>query len=295
MNRSKGVMSVFTLFALAVIGVSAPAQLKSGRITDRQAGDILQRLQQSSKRFRASLNLALVDGRIETLPENDVNSFEPAFVSALDQFNDRFARHQAVAADVQNILRQGLIINGFMMSHRLSLQVQNDWTSVRTDLNALAGAYGLSWQWSQQTPPPMSSTRSLRLSESELNQLIRRITAGGDTFRSSLNAAFGRNTFGQPQSTRDMLVAVGYFREATDRLRDQFDDKQPLADYVAAVLTRATPIDTYMSHNELTTEVQNDWSALRGELTTLAGAYNLSTSWQTGADQQNPQAGIRLK
>jgi hypothetical protein len=87
-----------------------------------------------------------------------------------------------------------------------------------------------------------------------------------------------------------MLVAVGYFREATDQLRNHFDAKQPLADYVAPVLTRATPIDTYMSNNRLTTRVQSDWSTLRGDLNTLAGAYNLPASWRAGSDQRNPQA-----
>ena len=294
MHKSKSIMSVLILFVLAIIGVSAQAQQQSRRVTDRQVSGILQRLQQSSQRFRSSLNLALVDGRIETLPENDVNSFEPAFEGAMEQFHDKFTRHQAVAADVQNILQQGSTINSFMMSHRLNPQAQRDWTSVRTDLNALASAYGLSWQWSQQTPPPMSSNRSLRLSESETNQLIRRISADGDSFRSSLNAAFGRNTYGQPQSTRDMLVAVGYLRNATDQLRNQFDAKQPLANYVTAVLTRATPIDTYMSNNPATTQAQSDWTNLRGELNTLAGAYHLPTSWPTGADQINLQPGYDL-
>jgi hypothetical protein len=172
----------------------------------------------------------------------------------------------------------------------LNVQTQHDWTSVRTELNALANAYGVSWQWSQQTPPPMSPSRSLRLSESELNQLIRRIGAGGDSFRSSLNAAFDRNSYNQ-SSARNMLVVVGYFRDATDQLRNQFDAGQPLANYVAPVLTHATPIDTYMSNNQLTTQAQHDWSTLRGDLNRLAGAYNLSASWQTGADQRSPEAG----
>lgn len=280
-------MSVLILFALAIVGVSAQAQPR--RNSDRQISGILQRLEQNSSRFHSSLNLALARGRIdETRSQNDINSFEPSFAGALNQFKDQFNRRNATAGDVQDVLQKASVVNGFMMRNRLNQGVQNDWTLVRTDLNALASAYGLSWQWSQTPPPPMSSSR---LSESELNQLIRRTTAGGDRFRSSLNAAFGRNTYGQPQSTRDMLVAVGYFRDATNRLRNQFDSKQPLADYVAALLTRATPIDAYMSNNQTTTEAQDDWSNLRGELNTLAGAYNLPTSWQTGADQRNTQTG----
>jgi hypothetical protein len=119
----------------------------------------------------------------------------------------------------------------------------------------------------------------LRLSNSELNQLIRRIEAGGNTFRSSLRAAFDRNSYNQPESERKMLVAVGDLRNATDQLRNQFDARGPLADYVARVLARATPIDTYVRNNRLTNQAQNDWASLREELNTLAGASDLSTNW----------------
>ena len=291
MNKSTRIMSFFILFAFGAFCLNAQTPQPSNRLRDRQVSGILQRLERSSTRFRNSLNLALVNGRIdETRPQNDINSFEPAFSTAMDQFKDRFTHRQAVAGDVQDVLQKAVIVNGFMTRNKLNLQVQNDWTSVRTDLNALASAYGVSWQWNQQTPPPMSSNRSTRLPESELNQLIRRITAGGDSFRSSLTAAFDRSSYNQPQSERDMLVAAGYLRDATDQLRNQFDAKQPLAGYVAPLLTRARPIDTYMSNNQLTTQAQTDWSNLRGDLDTLAGAYNLSTNWQAGADRRTAQS-----
>jgi hypothetical protein len=285
MKSSKHIMSLAMMFVLALIGVSAQAQRQSNRIADRQVSATLQRLEQSSNRFHGSLNLALVNARIdETRPQNDINTFEPAFSSALDQFKDRFTHRQAGAADVQNILQKASLVNGFMNRNRLSTPVQNDWASVRTDLNALATAYGVSWQWNQQTLPLISSSRSLRLSDSELNQLIRRIEAGGDTFRSSLGAAFDRNSFNQPQSERNMLVAVGDLKNATDQLRNQFDGSQPVEDYVVRVLGRATPIDTYMRNNRVTTRAQNDWATLRGELTTLAGTFNVSANWQNGPD-----------
>jgi hypothetical protein len=292
MNKSKRIMSVFMLLALGVFCVNTQAQQQSNRLRDRQVSWVLQRLERSSNKYRSSLNLALVNGRIdETRPQNDINSFEPSFAAALDRFKEGFDRRTATAGDVQEVLQKASIVNGFMARNRLNLQVQNDWASVRTDLNALASAYRVSWQWNQQTAPPMSSSRSLRLSESELNQLIRRIAAGGDSFRSSLTAAFDRNSYNQSQSERDMLVSVGYLRNATDQLRNRFDARQPLAGYVAPVLTRATPIDTYMSNNELTPQAQTDWSTLRAELNTLAGAYNLSTNWQAGSGQRSPQAG----
>src|ERR1041385_7515532 len=148
MNRSKYVLAVLILFAFGSTGSSAQAQRRANGVTARQVSVILQRLEQSSNRFRNSLNLALVNGHIdETRPQNDINTFAPAFESAMDQFNDKFTHRQAVGADVQDVLQKASIVNGFMTRNRLNLQVQNDWTSVRTDLNALASAYHLSTNW----------------------------------------------------------------------------------------------------------------------------------------------------
>ncbi len=290
MKKSIRIIPAFILLAFGLVGLSAQAQPRSGGIADRQVSVIIQRLERTSNRFRTSLNLALVNGRIdETRPQNDINTFEPAYATAVDQFTDRFTHRQATAADVQNILQKALPVNGFMSRNRLNSQVQNDWTAVRTDLNALANAYGVSWQWNQETLPPVILSRSSRLSDTELNQLIRRIESGGDRFRSSLTEAFDRNRYNQTRNEGNMTVAVGDLKNATDQLRNQFDARQPVHEYVERVLARATPIDTYLRNNRLTTQAQTDWASLRTDLNALAGAYNLSTNWQAGPDQRGPQ------
>src|SRR6185436_5506778 len=104
MKNSKRIISVLMLFALGLIGVNAQAQ-RVNRVTDRQVTGILQRLGRSSNTFRSSLNAALINARIDqTRPQNDINSFEPAFEAAIDQFRARFNQRVAVASDVQNIL-----------------------------------------------------------------------------------------------------------------------------------------------------------------------------------------------
>lgn len=292
MKKSIRIMSVLTLIAFGLVGASALAQPRTSGVNDRQVSTILQRLGRDSNKFRSSLNLALVNARMDEMrPENDINTFEPAFSSALDQFRDRFTHRQAAVANVQNILQRALPVNGFMSRNRLNLQAQNDWSAVRTDLNALANAYGVGWQWNQQVLPPVVSSRSSRLSDSELNQLIRRIETAGDRFRLSLTDAFDRSRYDRTTNEADMNIAMGDFKNATNQLRNRFDARQPVQEYVERVVARATPIDTYLRNNRLTTRTQNDWATLRGELNTLAGAYNLSTNWQSGPDQRGPQAG----
>jgi hypothetical protein len=45
-----------------------------------------------------------------------------------------------------------------------------------------------------------------------------------------------------------------------------------------------------MHTSQFTPGAQNDWSTLRGDLNTLAGAYNVAANWQTGADLGGPPA-----
>ena len=288
MKNFRDIVSAVLLIAISAFGLSAQTQRRPYRITDRQVSGILQQLEQSSNRFRASLNTALISAHIdEARPQNDINSFEPAFQSAIDQFRDRFTRRVSVAADVQNILQKASLVNGFMTRNRLSTQVRNDWALVRSDLNALANAYSVTWQWNREVLPPANSSRPMvtgRLSDSELNQLIQRIETGGETFRSSLTDAFSRSRYDQTTSESNMNDAVRALKNATDQLRNQFDARQSVADYVERVLARATPIDTYMRSNRLTNRTQTDWSALRGDLNRLAGAYNISANWTNGVD-----------
>lgn len=202
-------------------------------------------------------------------------------------------RRAATVADVENVLQSASPINGFMTRNRLNAQTQNNWAAVRTDLNSLATAYGLSWHWNQQAPI-VNSYPASRLSERELNDLLRRIETGGDAFRLSLTDAFDRSRYDRTRNEGNMNDAVGAFKNATDQLRNQSDTRQSVAGYVERVLTRAAPIDTYMRNNRLTTRAQNDWASLRGDLNTLATAYNLPTSWQGSAPQPVYNSNARL-
>lgn len=147
-------------------------------------------------------------------------------------------------------------------------------------MNSLSAAYGLSWQWNQQTFPGISSIPSGRLFDDQLGQLIRRIDSGGEAFRTSLTDAFGESRYDQSRSEGTMNDRVRVFKNATDKLRNQFDSRQPVAAYVERVLASAAPIDTYMRNNRLTDRVQSDWSTLRGDLNSLRHAYSIATNWQ---------------
>lgn len=282
MKNSKRIMSGFLLCALAVIGVTAQAQRRPARVNDRQVSTILQRVERSTNTFRTSLNRALVNQRVD----QNTNTFEPDLGTAIDQFKNRFATRQAGTADVQNILQKASLVNDFMSRNRFNTRVQNDWAAVRTDLNALASAYGTTWQWNREQG---STSQSYRMRDAELNQLIQRIQSGGNRFQASLTDAFSRSRYDQRNSNVNVNDDVRDFRNATAQLRNQHNTRQPVADDVQRVLALASPIDTFMRSNQLTNRAQSDWSTLKNELNTLASAFNVSANWQDGNQPSLPQ------
>jgi len=279
MKITNRIVSVFILITLSSIGLNTKAQPQTSRVNASQVRYILQRLAQSSDRFRNSLNTTVEPSRADKRPENDINSFERDFENATNQLNDRFKRRRAVATDVQNVLQKASLINDFIGRRRFDTQAQNDWASVRSDLEALATAYAVKWRWNPQTFPPLSTSRSHRLSDSELDQLIQRIEIGGDKFRSSLTDAFDRSRYDSTRSEGRMNDAVQNFKKATDQLSNRFDAKQSVAGDVEDLLKQATPVDAYMRNNKLTDRVQTDWSTLRDDLEGLASAYNIAPNW----------------
>ena len=272
------------LFAFSVIGVNAQKQPQFYRANDRKVSIILQRLERSSSQFRTSLNSALVQSSIDqTQPENDINTFEPGFETALHQFRSQFGRQLEGVADIEAVLKQASLINGFMNRSRLNRTVNNDWAAVRTDLKGLANAYGMTWDWTRQVPSPTNANGSVQLSDGDINDLIQGLETGGDAFRISLTEAFGQTGYGQTILERTMNDALRGLKRETNQLRIQFDNKQQIVSNVELVIARAVPIDTYLRKNLLTRQVQNDWSNLRVDINKLAHAFHLSANWETAA------------
>src|SRR6476659_4772125 len=107
MKNSKRIVSVVILLAFSVIGVCAQTQRQFYRTNDRKVSAILQRLERSSNQFRNSLNSALLQFSVDqTRSENDINTFEPGFETAIHQFRSQFGRHLEGVADIESVLGQ---------------------------------------------------------------------------------------------------------------------------------------------------------------------------------------------
>lgn len=122
--------------------------MRSG-VNDPQVEQLLKRTTRDADQFRRSLDQALARSRINTSrEEDDINRFVTELTEATNHLNDHFDRRHIVTSNIDEVLQRGASIDSFMQRHQLTTRAENDWLAVRRDLDDLARAYNVAWDWS---------------------------------------------------------------------------------------------------------------------------------------------------
>ncbi len=292
MNRIRQTISVALVFVMLGLGLTAAQAQRPSRVNDRQVNNLLSRVETDADRFRSSFATALDRSRYNgTSTEDQLNGYVQNFETATDQLRSRFDARNAAAADVENVLRQAAFLNDFMMRNRLDMQATNDWTALRADLDALARAYNVTWDWTRQssgatygTPgygsnAPTQTGAAYRISDRQLDVIIRRVETNADRFRADLGTALNRSTYNGTRAEDNINQFIRDFEAATDQLRSRFDGRTSVAGDVENVLRQATYIDDFMNRQSLSMRAENSWTTLKGDLGQLASAYNVAWNW----------------
>ncbi len=133
----------------------AGPQYVKARASDQQVKDLLTRTKKDADRFRKSLDKALDRSRLDgSREEDDIDRFVTDFADTTDHLSDHFNRHQVVTHDIDEVLRRGVSIDRFMQRQQLDATAENDWLTVRRDLDQLAQSYNLAWNWNSPTYTP---------------------------------------------------------------------------------------------------------------------------------------------
>src|SRR5258705_4533210 len=83
-----------------------------------------------------------------------------------------------------------------------------------------------------------------RISDKDVEKVIRRIEQQSDKFRGSLDSALDKSRFNGTSREDDINAFVKDFYQETKHLHDQFDRHKSTAPDVQSVLERATRIDS---------------------------------------------------
>lgn len=274
------ILALVTMFA-GVGGVAHGQPYQSPyRLNDKQVEQIINDIENNAKRFRDSLDTALDESRLNgTEREDEVNARVKEFEEATKRLHENFDNRRSAAGDVQNVLDRAARIDEFMYLNRLGGRAQSDWASMRSRLDQLANAYGVSWRWQQLYPPVGVQPAPYRLNDKQVERLLRNSERAANTFRKSLDRALDRSRLDGSAREDNINEFVKEFNDAMKLLRDRFDGRTSIAGDVEAVLMRAMRIDDFMRRHPLDRRVQRDWFKLRSDLDQLSQSYNVAWNW----------------
>jgi len=290
------------LFAISVLSVCSALLLTTTRaqvsgepyrISDKEVENIIRRVEQQSDRFKSSLDSALDKSRFNgTNREDDINSSIKAFYEQTKLLRDHFDKRHSAGADVEAVLNRAARIDDFMHRNRLSSKAQDDWSALKSNLDELASTYNVSWRWdgyrseypaSTVTNPVATTVGDVpyRISDREVEQVLRRIEQQSDRFRSALDSSLDKSRLDGTRQEDDINRFVKEFYEHTKTLRDHFNDHKSTSADVQSVLDRAASIDSFMRRNRLRNDkALREWTQLRGNLDELAQVYNVTWQWR---------------
>lgn len=275
MTGMQRVVALAIGIVVASAGIAMASQQRPYRLSDQQLKELVNRIDTRADAFTSSFERAIdrsaVTGAARDQIKRSVKSFQQGTGLLRDRVNDR----QSDTADAENVLRRAAVVDDFMARHQLDAPAQRDWQALRPDLNDLARAYGLAWNWnavSQNTPS--------RVTDKQVEQLLKQLADKTGRFDKSLDRAFDSSSSDDRRGKDEIKESVRNFRQTIDRLRDRVKGRQATALDVDDVLRRGTSIDDFMQGHQLSAQAEQGWVAVRRDLDKLAGAYHVAWNWR---------------
>jgi uncharacterized membrane protein len=153
-----------------------------------------------SRNLRQDLNRSSNNDRYSL---DQVRSQLSSFETGLTQLRNRVNSRQSSSSDVRNVLDRAAFLNNFVADRQLSYRTENNWSSLRTDLEQLASAYNIAWNWSNTNLPSGDYSGGSRR---DLNGTFRLNTSRGDDVRTAVDNATRNLSLAERQRVYDALM-----------------------------------------------------------------------------------------
>jgi hypothetical protein len=167
-------------------------------LSDLQMRQLVERLNTRSATFsrnlRQDLNRTYGDRSFDEVRQQ-LSQFEVALVQLRNRVNSR----QSSASDARDVLERAGFLNNFIADRQLSYQTENNWNNLRPDLDRLATAFNIAWNWSN-VPGGNWGTRG------DLTGTFRLNAGRGDDVRRAVDNATRNLSLAERQRIYDSLL-----------------------------------------------------------------------------------------
>jgi hypothetical protein len=112
-----------------------------------------------------------------------------------------------------------------------------------------------------------------------LKDILKRLEEDTDHFTKSLNYDLDHGPLDGTSTEDEINRYVHEFEEATDHLKDRYDDYKVAPNLAREVLVRGRSIDSFMRRHRPGARSMSDWHRVRQSLDHVAYAYKIKWRW----------------
>jgi hypothetical protein len=245
---------------------------------DTAARDVVRRIQTRTDSLQRAVQTAADRNNYRV---EDIERMILDFESAANQLDRRLSsRRTATSADVQTLLDRGEQIDTFFVNNRLGAGSRREWQAIRSDLDQLAGYYNLTPRWSSGGGIS-GGNNDYTIGDRQMRQLVDQLNVRSATFSRNLRNDLNRGSYNDRNSADEARRQLSEFETALVQLRNRVNSRQVSSSDASNVLDRAAFLNNYIERRQLSSQTENNWSALRSDLDRLASAFNIAWNWST--------------
>ena len=173
-------------------------------LNDAQMRQLVQRLDSRTSTFSRNLRMDL--NRVsERSSADDIRGHLTQYEAALVQLRNRVNSRQSTQSDAREVLDHASYLNRYLTDRQFSYQTENNWNILRQDLDRLASAYNIAWNWSN-VPSGNYGGNTGDGTRRDLNGTFRLNTTRGDDARAAVDAATRNLSLAERQRVYDSLL-----------------------------------------------------------------------------------------
>lgn len=172
-------------------------------LSDFQMRQLIDRLNVRSATFSRNLRQDLTRANYnDRYSLDEVRRQLSDYETALTQLRNRVNSRQSSSSDARNVLDRAAFLNNFITDRQLSYQTENNWSTLRPDLDQLASAFNIAWNWS--TYP--GNTGGGYGNRRDLTGTFRLNSSRGDDVRRAVDDATRNLSLAERQRVYDSLL-----------------------------------------------------------------------------------------
>ncbi len=174
------------------------------QLSDIQMRQLIQNLNSRSVTFSRTFRTD-INRNSDRSSADEIRRHLSEYETALVQVRNRVNSRQSTSSEVRALLEHASYLNSYVNDRQLSYQTENSWSTLRQDLDRLASAYNIAWNWSQ-VPNNNTGQNNNDGRRRDLNGTFRLNTSRGDDARQAVDAATRSLSAAERQRVYDSLL-----------------------------------------------------------------------------------------